>query len=132
MAFKSKFEQAVSKVLGKRAKYEPDKLSFTQPAVERTYIPDWKIGETTYIETKGKLDLETRKKMVWVKEQYPHYTFYLLFQNAFNRINKRSNTTYADWAERNGFEWAHWPNGIPEEWFKDVFKIPNRNKRRRG
>lgn len=115
--FKSKFEQQIAGILGKRAEYEPDKLTFIQPAVERTYVPDWKIGDNTYIESKGKLDLETRKKMVWVKEQYPHCKFYILFQNAFNRITKRSNTTYAEWAERNGFEWGHFPNGIPPEWF---------------
>lgn len=117
MKYKSKFEQAVSKVLGKKVKYEPDKLKFTQPAVERTYIPDWKIKTGVYIETKGKLDLESRKKMVWVKEQYPEFTFYFLFQNAHNRLTKRSKTTYAEWAEKNGFQWAHFPDGIPNEWF---------------
>lgn len=137
MKFKSKFEQTVSKVLGNRAKYEPDKIRFVQPAVERTYIPDWKIGEHVYIETKGKLDLETRKKMVWVKDQHPHCKFYILFQNAFNRITKRSNTTYADWCDRNGFEWGHFPDGIPEHWFKVeeqtvVHQKDNRNPRRRS
>ena len=136
MKFKSKFEQIVSKVLGKRAQYEPDKIKFVQPAVDRTYIPDWKIGEHVYIETKGKLDLETRKKMVWVKEQHPQLKFYILFQNAFNRITKRSNTTYADWCDRNGFEWGHYPHGIPEHWFEQeeqvVHQKTNTNGQRRS
>lgn len=133
--YKSKLEIEVAKAIKKRAIYEPDKLKFTQPAVERTYIPDWKIRDGVYIEAKGKLDLETRKKMVWVKEQYPDYTFYILFQNAYNKLTKRSKTTYAEWAEKAGFPWAHWPHGIPDEWFQTegeqvVHKTNNRNRRR--
>ena len=134
MQFKSKFEQTVAQTLGKRAVYEPDVLPYEQPAVQRKYTPDWKIGEKTYIETKGKLDLETRKKMVWIKEAYPDYKFYFLFQNAHNRITKRSKTTYGEWATDNGFEWAHFPDGIPEEWFGEtiVHKNSSTNGKRRS
>ena len=117
MRYKSKFEKTVSGVLGRRAQYEPDKLEFIQPAKKRTYIPDWRIQKNVYIETKGKFTPDDRQKMVWVKEQYPDCTFYILFQNAFNRIRKNSSTTYADWCEKAGFEWAHYPDGIPKHWF---------------
>lgn len=131
--YKSKFEGEVSKVLGKRAKYESTKIHFTQPAVERIYMPDWQIGENTFIETKGKLDLDTRKKMLWVIEQHPDKKFYMLFQNAHNRITKRSNTTYADWCDKNNIEWAHYPDGIPDHWFGTEINAdqPSNRKRKR-
>jgi len=117
--FKSYFEQLIANTLGDKVVYEPDKLNFVQPAKNRTYTPDFKIREHVYIEAKGLLSVEDRHKMVWVKEQHPHCIFYLLFQNAYKKLSKRSKTTYADWATKNGFNWAHMPNGIPKEWFKD-------------
>jgi hypothetical protein len=87
-------------------KYEPDKFKYTQPAVDRTYTPDFKTGrKKLYLEAKGKLDLETRKKMLWFKECNPDVRIIFLFQNSDNKITKRSKTTYAMWAEENGFEW---------------------------
>ena len=70
--------------------YEPDRLKFKQPEAIRTYIPDWKVKDKVYIETKGKLTVEDRKKMIWVKEQYPDHTFYIFFQNARVKLRKRS------------------------------------------
>ncbi len=116
--YKSKFEAQIAAEIGDRVQYEPDKLKFVQPPAQRVYIPDWKIADGVYIESKGKFTLDDRKKMAWVKEQYPRYRFYLLFQNAYNRITKRSRTTYAEWAENNGFEWGHFPDGIPQHWFE--------------
>ena len=107
-AFKSKFEAAVWKELRKHyksCKYEPDKHEYIQPVIHRKYIPDFKMGRNVYIEAKGKLDLATRQKMVWFKESNPHITIIFLFMNADNKITKRSKTTYAMWAEKNGFLW---------------------------
>ena len=102
--------------------YEPDKLPFVQPEKQRLYIPDFKLKDKVYIEAKGRLTVEDRQKMLWVKEQYPDCTFYLLFGNARNTINKRSKTTYSDWADKNGFVWADIRNGIPQSWLKGVKK----------
>ena len=52
--YKSRFEVAVAEVLGDKAEYEPDKLKFIQPAKNRNYCPDFKIGPNTYIEAKCK------------------------------------------------------------------------------
>lgn len=134
--YKSKFEATVAEVLGDRAEYEPDIIKFVQPAVDRKYIPDWKLRENVYIETKGKLDLETRKKMLWVKEQHPEITIYFLFQYANNKITKRSKTTYRDWCAKYGFECADFTqDGIPEHWFdnnngyKETSKTTKRRRR---
>jgi hypothetical protein len=107
--FKSKLEEKVWAVLKKNfpsVKYEPQKYKFIQPEIERTYIPDFKTGRSNiYIEAKGKLDLDTRKKMLWFRDSNPTIRIVFLFQNPDNKITKRSKTTYAMWATDNGFEW---------------------------
>jgi hypothetical protein len=107
--FKSKLEEKVWAVLKKEfstVKYEPQRFKFIQPEVERTYIPDFKTGRSNiFIEAKGKLDLETRKKMVWFRDSNPTIRIIFLFMNPDNKITKRSKTTYAMWATDNSFEW---------------------------
>jgi hypothetical protein len=114
--YKSKFEERVRGMLPASVEYEPDKLKFKQPEATRTYIPDWKVKDGVYIETKGKLTPEDRKKMIWVKEQYPDYTFYIFFQNGRVKIRKGSKTSYGDWATKAGFEWSDLRDGLPESW----------------
>lgn len=108
-SFKSKLEEKVWAVLKKEfptVKYEPQKFKFIQPEIERTYIPDFKTGRSNvFIEAKGKLDLETRKKMIWFRDSNPGVRIIFLFMNPDNKITKRSKTTYAMWATDNGFEW---------------------------
>ena len=101
--YKSRFEVAVAEILGDKAEYEPDKLKFIQPAKNRNYCPDFKIGPNTYIEAKGKFTYEDMDKMLWVKEQHPDKQFYMLFMNANNKIRKGSPTTYGEWATKKGF-----------------------------
>lgn len=117
--YKSKFEQTVGDLLGKFAEYEPDKINFTQPAKSRYYLPDFKIGDSTYIESKGKFTSEDRAKHVWIKEQNPNVRIIFLFQNSKVRLSKRSKTTYGEWATKNGFEWYDFKtDGIPWEAIK--------------
>jgi hypothetical protein len=99
--------------------YEPDKLPFVQPAVERYYVPDFKLGKDNYVEVKGRLTLEDRKKMLWVKEQHPDKLFRIIFGNGNNKITKKSRTTYLDWALENGFEAIDVKDPIPTHWFKE-------------
>ena len=119
--YKSQLEVLTATLL-KRAKvkveYETDVLRFVQPAKDRKYTPDFRLGPGTYIETKGKLDAAARQKYVWVKNQNPWVTLYFLFGKADNRLSKNSRTTYAEWAEKNGFEWADIRVGIPKHWLK--------------
>lgn len=108
-SFKSKLEEKVWATLKREypsVKYEPQKFKFIQPEIERTYIPDFKTGRSNiFLEAKGKLDLETRKKMIWFKDSNPTIRIIFLFMNPDNKITKRSKTTYAMWATDNGFEW---------------------------
>ncbi len=123
--FKSKFEGIVGDYLLKEKgdlQYEVDAIQFTQPEVKRKYKPDFKIADNIYVECKGIFSLDDRKKMLWVKEQHPNKTFYILFYNAHQKLRKGSNTTYADWCDKHGFIWADWfrsGRAIPQEWFSD-------------
>jgi hypothetical protein len=112
------FEKNVADSLGDSVEYEADRIPFTQPAKKRTYTPDFKLREGVYIECKGLLSAEDRAKMVWVRDQHPDLTFYILFQNASVKIRKGSKKTYGDWADDVGFEWADYRVGIPKGWTK--------------
>ena len=54
--------------------------------------------------------------MLAVKKQHPDLDIRLVFQAPHNTLTKKSKTTYAQWAEKNGFLWAIY-NDIPIEWF---------------
>jgi hypothetical protein len=120
--FKSKLEEKVWKILQKEypsVKYEPDKFKYKQPEIDRTYTPDFKTnGRKVYLETKGKLDLETRKKMLWFRDSNPDIRIIFLFQNSDNKLTKKSKTTYGEWATANNFEWLDFRKGWLDEYRK--------------
>lgn len=114
--YKSKLEIQVADYLGEDAEYEREYIEFVQPAKQRKYCPDFKTKAGIFIECKGKWVTEDRLKHVWIKAQHPDKRIILLFQNPDVKINKRSKTTYADWADKNGIEWLDWrKRDIPKE-----------------
>lgn len=117
---RSKLEDRVQEKLDKitKAEYETDKLPFVQPEKKRYYLPDFKLPSGVYIEVKGRLTLEDRQKMLWVKEQHPDIRICFIFGNGSNKLTKRSKTTYLDWAEQNGFEAIDVSQPIPKGWLK--------------
>lgn len=97
------------KELGVNYKYESDVIPFLYPAKPAKYTPDFVVTRDktlTYVEVKGKLDRQSRQKMVLVSNQNPKLRFVFCFQKPDNVIYKGSKTTYAMWAEKNGFEWC--------------------------
>lgn len=123
---RSKLEERVSEKLESEKEgiieYESEYLYFTQPSVSRKYLPDFKLANGAFIEVKGRLTLEDRKKMLWVKQQNPEATIYFIFGNGNNKITKKSKVTYIDWAETNGFEAIDVSQPIPKRWFKNKEK----------
>lgn len=117
---RSKLEDRVQEKLNliTKAEYEVDKLPFVQPEKKRYYLPDFKLPNGVYIEVKGRLTLEDRQKMLWVKEQHPEVRICFIFGNGNNKLTKRSKTTYLDWAEQNGFEAIDVSQPIPKGWLK--------------
>lgn len=128
---RSKLEERISARLLELGpvEYEADRIPFVQPAVNRYYLPDWKIADKVYIEAKGRLTIEDRKKMLWVKEQNPDITVYIIFGNANNKLDKRSKTTYRDWAEKHGFECIDESEPIPRSWFRNLNTQSKRKKK---
>lgn len=117
---RSKFEDRIStqlKTLVKKEAYEKYEIHYTKPETQHVYTPDFVLPNGIIIEVKGLLQLEDRKKHLLIKEQYPDLDIRFIFQNAKNKIAKGSSTTYAMWAEKNGFKYAS--KLIPESWLKE-------------
>ena len=121
MPTKGTFEARVISDLDERGvsyRYEPEKLAYY---VERHYIPDLAVG-TMIVELKGYFRQDAQRKMKAVKAQHPQLDVRFVFQKADATIQgakKRkdgSKMTCAEWAERNGFQWAE--GTVPEEWIK--------------
>jgi hypothetical protein len=91
-------------------KYEPDTFTYTYKPMK--YTPDFKVegrGKPIYLEFKGKLDIDTRKKMRAIKKCNPEVDIRFVFEKPNNLIRKRKTPTersrYWQWAEKNGFLW---------------------------
>lgn len=120
--YRSKLEERIAKQLkeaGVDFTYEDLKIKYEVPARQAKYTPDFNFG-TIVCEVKGYFrNAAERQKLLLVKEQYPHLDIRLVFQNARKPLYKGSKTTYAQWANDNGFRWAD--NGvIPEEWLLET------------
>ena len=99
--YKSLLEKCFSKLVSK-CEYEADTFAYVRPS---HYTPDWKIGQGSYIETKGEFAPSQRANLLAFREQHPRIKIHLVFSNASNKIHKHSETTYGEWAEKNGFLW---------------------------
>ena len=123
--FRSGYEKTLSdymtEVLAINFEYETVKIPYTVPEKSRVYNPDFifikSSGEKMFIEAKGYLDAEARFKMLHVKTCNPELDIRFCFQFPEHRITKSSKTTYADWAEKNGFPWCG-PK-LNDAWFKE-------------
>jgi hypothetical protein len=117
---RSGLEEAICDSLQKRGvayEYETLKLKYTQPAKQRTYTPDILLPNGIVIELKGRFLSEDRAKHLLIKAQYPDMDLRFVFSNSKTKISKRSPTTYAMWAEKNGFLYAD--KEIPDAWLKE-------------
>ena len=104
---RSGFEKTLAKQSPfKKLPYEPMKLEYVDT---RHYVPDWVDAKTkTIYEAKGRFTREDRRKMLLVKQQYPDWNIVFIFQTPNAKINKRSKTTYREWALKHGFTvWAN-------------------------
>ena len=118
--FRSGLEEEIHQQLVKAGiefGYEQDTLPYEQPAKTRSYTPDFTLANGVYVETKGYMPLDARQKLVWVKESNPDIDLRIVFQYPNAKIYKGSKTTYAMWAEKNGFPWA--AKQVPEEWMDE-------------
>jgi hypothetical protein len=134
--FKSGFEKSIGNFLkasGVKYEYEPFKLYYNlhpkgvwchkcgdgaNVVVEHVYIPDFVFNNgNLVVEAKGKLDSETRTKMLAVIEANPHIEFRLLFMRD-NWLTRTKKKRYTDWAKQKGIKCA--VASFPEEWVEEV------------
>ncbi len=117
--YRSGLEEKISKQLedlGIDGQYEQHKIKFVQPAKERTYTPDFKVGNV-YIETKGRFVTADRQKHLMIKKDQPELDIRFVFQNSRQKLYKGAKSTYADWCTKHGFLFAD--KLIPEEWLNN-------------
>lgn len=95
--------------------YEQHAIAYQRPATLHTYTPDFLLPNGIFVETKGLFELEDRKKHLLVKAQWPHLDIRFVFTNPNARLYKASRTTYADWCDKHGFQWAK--RLIPPAWW---------------
>jgi len=116
--YRSGLEQDNAKHLKQNnCKYEYEKHVISYIANPKRYTPDFKLENGIYIETKGRFTASDRSKHLLVKSQHPDLDIRFVFTNPNQRISKRSNTTYAQWCEKHGFEYAQ--GLIPKEWMEE-------------
>lgn len=102
--------------LGVAFEYEPKdkKVKYTVQR-DALYLPDFIINGSSFIlEVKGYLSPADRAKYIRVKASNPDIDLRFVFDRASNRLNKTSKTTYAQWAEKNGFKWCE--KILPPNW----------------
>lgn len=135
--FKSGLEKDVVDYLvskGVDARYEEYAIDFVQPEKKRKYTPDVFVynskGELRYvIETKGRLTVEDRQKMQWVRDQHPDVEFRLLFQNDGAKLSKQSKTTYGKWSAKAKFLYSKFfsTKPVPDSWIADIENTGDRS-----
>ncbi len=113
--YRSGLEEKVADLLSSlkvKYEYESTKVAYT---LQCNYTPDFLLPNGVYLEVKGRLTTEDRRKMLAVKKNNPELDIRFVFQAPFNKLYKGSKSTYAKWAEKNGFLWCAY-HSIPIEW----------------
>lgn len=120
---RSHFEDTISaqlRSLKNNEEYEQYTITYTRPATEHKYTPDFVLSNGIIIEAKGLFDREDRQKHLLIREQYPNLDIRFVFQNPRLKLYKKSKTTYGDWADKHGFLWS--TRMIPDAWFREEKK----------
>ena len=113
--FRSGLEEKVATLmdtLGVSYEYESTLVPYI---IQHNYTPDFLLPSGIFLECKGYWDPEDRRKIKAVKEQNPYLDIRMVFQTPYNRINKKSKTTYAQWCEKHDIKWTTFTD-IPIDW----------------
>lgn len=115
--FRSRFEGDIAVALSNQGycvEYERYRYSYK---IEAEYVPDFSIESPhglIHVEAKGRFTNDDRQKILRVRLAHPELRLFIVFQNPYAKINKKSATTYADWCDKHGVAWC--PAPIPP-WF---------------
>ena len=119
-AFRSGLEETLEQEIlraGLKVFYERFRVPYTIPSKVHKYTPDFALPNGIVIEAKGLFQTADRQKHIMVRGQAPDLDIRFVFSNANAKIAKQSGTTYAMWADKYGFKWAH--RHIPPEWLTE-------------
>ena len=119
MKFRSGSEEKVYKFFKDKkvkVKYEPNKYSY-EWFENKTYCPDFLLPNGTYIEVKGRLTIEMRKKHLFFRKCNPNIVIRFAFDNPNKKLNKGGTMTYAGWCDKHNFEYCKISEGIPKQWY---------------
>lgn len=119
-AYRSGLEEKVAKQLeskGMKAEFEGSHIKYKVPASDHKYTPDFVLANGIIVETKGIFDSDDRKKHQLVREQYPELDIRFVFSSSRSKLYKGSPTSYGEWCEKNGYQFAD--KLIPIEWLKE-------------
>ncbi len=114
--YRSGLEEQVADLLtnlGITYEYETTKIDYI---ISHVYTPDFVLpNKHVVLECKGYWDSKDRRKIKEVKKQNPDLDLRMIFQSPYNKISKKSKTTYAKWCEKHNIPWTHF-HDIPLEW----------------
>jgi len=113
--YRSGLEEQVANLLdglGVTYEYESTRVPYT---IQHHYCPDFILPNHVLLETKGYWDAADRRKIKAVKKDNPDLDLRMVFQAPFNKISKKSKTTYAMWCDKHDIPWTSFHN-IPIEW----------------
>ena len=114
--YRSGLEEQVADLLtnlGITYEYETTKIDYI---ISHVYTPDFVLpNKHVLLECKGYWDSKDRRKIKEVKKQNPDLDLRMIFQSPYNKISKKSKTTYAKWCEKHNIPWTHFQD-IPLEW----------------
>jgi Phage endonuclease I len=118
--FRSGLEERIAEELTSKGvgfSFEELVIPYVKPEKPAKYTPDFVLENGIIIESKGRFLTEDRQKHLLVQKQWPALDIRFVFSNSKTKISKRSKTTYADWCEKNGFQYAD--KEIPDAWLKE-------------
>lgn len=124
--FRSRLEVDLAQQLeraGVKYQYETIRLPYIRKC---SYTPDFILPNGIVLEAKGWFRSADRSKLVLVKRSSPWVDIRLVFQNAKNRLTKKTQTTYAEWSVKNGFPFAE--KLIPVDWLKERDELRKLNR----
>ncbi len=116
--YKSRLEATIADQLDNYKKiswsYETKKVPYV---IRSTYTPDFIIGDNVWVEAKGYMDADERRKFQEIRKQYPLVDIRFVFSNWDTRCSKGGKMTYRGWAEKYNFRCAD--KTIPTYWIKE-------------
>ena len=115
--FRSRLERDVSDNMTGRGVgfgYETCRIKYVST---HAYIPDFILSNGIMIEVKGWFRSSDRAKHLRIKEQHPELDIRFLFSRAGQKLSRQSQTTYAQWCNRYGFQWCE--KKVPQGWINE-------------